>query len=60
MTQLNTNTPIRRAGGGIDVYTGLLLAVVLILVVGVFIMARANIEHSEVNGQGGGMFKLVD
>ncbi len=60
MSQFNPNTPVRRAGGGIDVYSGLLLAAVLILIAGVLLTARANIAHTEDGGQSGGMLKLVD
>ena len=60
MTQLKT-PPIRRSGGTLDVYTGLLLASFLLLAAGVFLLARQNTQHSELGNRGdGGMFKLVD
>ncbi len=54
------NTPIRRRGGEIDVYTGILCAAVLVLLTGVVFLATGNIEHSSTDGQSGSMFKLVD
>ena len=55
------NAPVRRAGGGIDVYTGLLAAAFIILAAGVTLMALRNIEHSGAgpNSQGG-VITLVD
>ena len=60
MTQLKT-PPIRRSGGNLDIYTGLLLASLLVLAAGVLLMARKNSDHSN-SGRGGSgsMFKLVD
>ena len=58
MSQLNA--PIRRRGGEIDVYTGILCAAVLVLLTGVVLLATANIEQSSTDGQSGSMFKLVD
>jgi len=58
MSQLNT--PIRRRGGEIDVYTGILCAAVLVLLTGVALLATKNIEHSSTDNQSGSMFKLVD
>ena len=58
MSQLNT--PIRRLGGEIDVYTGILCAAVLVLLTGVVLLATSNIKHSSTDGQSGSMFKLVD
>jgi len=60
MTQFTTPTP-RRAGGDIDVYTGLLCAAFLVLAAGVALMATQNMKHSESRpGSGdGGIFKLV-
>jgi hypothetical protein len=54
------NAPVRRRGGDIDVYTGILCAAVLVLLTGVLLLATANIEHSRTSGQSGSMFKLVD
>jgi hypothetical protein len=58
MSQLNA--PIRRRGGEIDVYTGILCAAVLVLLTGVVLLATANIKQSSTDGQSGSMFKLVD
>lgn len=59
MSQLNT--PIRRAGGELDVYTALLSAAVLVLLGGVIWIALANSEHSKADANdSGGPFKLVD
>ena len=54
------NAPIRRSGGGIDVYTGLAFVAVLVLLAGVVVMAMRNIEHSKAGGGSGGVIKLVD
>ena len=54
------NTPIRRRGGEIDVYTGILCAAVLVLLTGVVLLATSNIKHSSTDSQSGSMFKLVD
>ncbi len=40
------NAPVRRSGGGIDVYTGLLFVALLILVAGLAMMAKRNLDHS--------------
>ncbi len=59
MTQFNQ--PIRRTGGDLDVYTGLLLVATLVLVVGVALMATRNIDHSSKGQAGsGGMIKLIE
>ena len=60
MTQFTTPTP-RRAGGDLDVYTGLLCAAFLVLAAGVFLMATLNMRHSEsrTDAADGGMFTLV-
>ncbi len=58
MSQLNS--PIRRRGGDVDVYTGILCAAVLVLLTGVVFLATENIEHSSIDNQAGSMFKLVD
>ena len=58
MTQFNT--PMRRAGGDLDVYTGLLVVAFIMLLGGVLLLARANSSHSTVGNQPGGMLKLVD
>ena len=58
MSQLNA--PIRRRGGELDVYTGILCAAVLVLLTGVVLLATANIKQSSTDGQSGSMFKLVE
>ena len=40
------NAPIRRSGGGPDVFTGLLCVAFLVLAAGIFLMVRKNSEHS--------------
>ncbi len=47
------NAPVRRTGGGLDVYTGLLFAALIVLVAGVALMAARNIDHSADGGSGG-------
>jgi hypothetical protein len=58
MTQFNA--PMRRTGGDLDVYAGLLAAACLALLVGVIILAMRNTEHSKLGNSPGGMFHLVD
>jgi hypothetical protein len=58
MTQFNAPTP-RRAGGDIDVYTGLLCAAFLVLACGVFLLASQNLKHSKLGNQEGGVLTLV-
>ena len=53
------NAPIRRADGGIDVYTGLLFVAFLFLAAGVGLLAMRNVKHSEVGNDPGGMLKLI-
>lgn len=52
------NAPVRR-GGDLNVYTGILCAAFLVLLVGVILMAMTNLEHSRVGSTAGGVFKLV-
>lgn len=52
------NTPIRRSGGSLDVYTGLLFVAFVVLAAGVALIAMKNMEHSG-DGQSGGPFKLI-
>ena len=54
------NTPVRRSGGDLDVYTGILCAAFLVLLTGVILLATRNISHSAPDGRPGSMFKLVD
>ncbi len=61
MTQFNT-TVVRRSGGDLDVFTGLLAVAFLVLAAGVVYMAMNNIKHSasSPNANDGSMFKLVE
>jgi hypothetical protein len=54
------NAPVRRAGGDLDVYTGLLAVAFLVLAAGVFMLARNNAHHSGERSGEGGMLKLVE
>ncbi len=54
------NAPVRRSGGEIDVYSGILGAAFLVLVAGVILLATNNIKHSATDNQPGGVFKLVN
>ena len=52
--------PVRRTGGDLDVYTGILCAAFLVLVAGVILLATQNMKHSASNNEPGGIFKLVE
>ena len=52
--------PVRRSGGEIDVYTGLLSVGFLVLLAGVILLAMNNMDHSRVGNNPGGPFKLVE
>ena len=54
------NAPVRRTGGDLDVYTGLLCVAFLVLLTGVILLATGNIEHSGSATASGGVFKLVE
>ncbi len=54
------NAPVRRKGGELDVYTGLLAVATIVLLVGVWLLASANKEHSATDGASGGLLKLID
>lgn len=41
------NAPVRRTGGDLDVYTGLLFAAFLVLAAGVVSVAMANMKQAE-------------
>lgn len=41
------NAPVRRAGGDLDVYTGLLFAAFLVLATGVYAVGQANMKQVE-------------
>ena len=54
------NAPVKRSGGSVDVYTGLMFVAFIVLATGVALMAMRNIEHSDGgSGQPGGVFTLV-
>ena len=53
------NAPVRRTGGDLDVYTGILCAAFLVLVVGVVLVGIRNVEHSRLDNQAGGVVTLV-
>jgi uncharacterized membrane protein len=55
-----TTPPIRRSGGDINVYTGMLVVAFLVLTAGVVLLALRNIEHSGGGKEGGGIIKLID
>jgi len=58
MTQFGTQT--RRAGGDLDVYTGLLAVAAVVLLAGIVIMAMENLEHSKASDSDqGGVLTLV-
>ncbi len=52
--------PVRRAGGDLDVYTGLLCVAFLVLLAGAIVLAMNNMDHSRVGNDPGGSFKLVE
>jgi hypothetical protein len=52
--------PVRRSGGELDVYTGLLCAAFLVLLAGAILLATRNVDHSRVGNEAGGPFKLVE
>jgi hypothetical protein len=54
------NAPVRRSGGGIDVYTGLAFVACLVLLAGVVVMSLRNVEHSKAVGDPGGIITLVE
>lgn len=58
MSQLNA--PVRRKGGDLDVYTGLLFVAFLVLVAGIALLVLRNMEHSAVGNSSGGPIKLID
>lgn len=51
---------VRRRGGDLDVYTGLLLVATVVLAVGVTILAMTNMEHSKDGSKPGGLLTLVE
>ncbi len=53
------DAPIRRRGGELDVYTGLLCVAFLALISGTILLAVRNLDHSRVDNVSGGPFKLL-
>lgn len=55
------NAPVRRTGGSLDVYTGLLAVAFLVLAAGVTLMALRNLEHSSTSesANDGGVITLL-
>ena len=54
------NAPVRRSGGGLDVFTGLLFAAFVVLAAGAILLAMRNMSHSvDANGEGGGMLQMI-
>lgn len=58
MTQFQTSS-VRRKSGDMDVYTGLLLVATIVLAIAATVLFMSNTEHSAVDGQAGGAFKLI-
>ena len=54
------NAPVRRASGGLDVYSALLFVALIVLAAGATLLALRNIEHSEAGSTPGGVIKLID
>lgn len=54
------NVPVKRTGGGVNVYTGLLAAAFIVLAVGVAMLIMRNMEHSKDGTKEGGILTLVD
>lgn len=59
MSQFSTSGPLRRTGGDLNVYTGLLCVAFLVLAVGVILLMKRNAGHSGQDNAPGGAFKLV-
>ena len=58
MSQMQSGQ-IRRRGGELNVYTGLLFVATVILAVGCVILFMNNTDHSSMNSGDGGPFKVV-
>ncbi|MBX3355215.1 MAG: hypothetical protein KF724_05915 [Phycisphaeraceae bacterium] len=58
MTQLTT--PVARTGSRPDVYSGLLAAAALMLLVGIIFVALRNVEQTTVQGQTGGPLHYLE
>lgn len=60
MSQIHSGS-IRRRGGDLDVFTGLLFVATVVLAVGVVILAMTNAEHSkDSSGAQGGVFHIIE
>ncbi len=59
MSDFNNPTTATR-GGSLDVYFVLLIVAFILLAIGVFMQATANISQTSVGNQDGGMFTIVD
>ncbi len=59
MSQFSTSGPLRRTGGDLNVYTGLLCVAFLVLAAGVILLIKRNADHSDQDRSPGGAFKLV-
>ena len=53
------DAPVRRRGGELDVYTGLLSVAFLVMLSGAILLAIRNLDHSRVDNVTGGPFKLL-
>lgn len=58
MTQLST--PIARPGSQPDVYSAMLAAAVLMLLVGIIFVALRNVNQTAEQGQAGSPFKYLE
>jgi len=58
MSQLQA-PQVRRRGGDLNVYTGLLFVATVVLAVGVAILFMTNSDHSAIDGQPGGPFAVI-
>lgn len=58
MSQLST--PITRPGSRPDIYSALLAAAALMLVVGIIFVALRNVEQTASQGQAGSPFKYLE
>ena len=54
------NAPVRRSGGNLDVYTGLLFAALCVLIAGIALLTLRNLDHSAKGNEPGGFLKLIE
>ena len=59
MSQFNA-PQVRRSSGELNVYTGLLLAALVVLLAGCILMVLRNLDHSASGNQSGGVMTLVE